>query len=237
MRFYTVDVKSITSDLPRSNFNESELDRLADLILESEGLIRPLVLKQTGIDKYTVIDGHLEYYAAVRAKEKNPRKGEMVNAFEIVAKSESIITRQLEVLKDLLNAPTDNINSVGNDARITNIELRFEQRMNELRADIIQQAKEFNDKLEVVKSKIPEQTEPLKQAEPLKLLNTLSENDLVVKLTQSRISGAKKLAATIIIARNKQADQQFLNYRSAIDAINGLADKTMVTIIDEWSKG
>jgi hypothetical protein len=230
MRFYTVDVKSITSNLPRSNFDESELDRLAELILESEGLIRPLVLKQTGIDKYTVIDGDLEYYAAVRAKEKNPRKGEMVNAFEIVAKSEAAIAKQLELLKGLLNAPTS-IAPVGSDSRLTNIELRLEQRMNEIRADLIQQAKEFNDKLKTVESKIPQ------QVEPLKLLNTLSENDLFVKLSQSRISKPKELASNIIIARNKQPQQQFLNYRSIVKAIKGFGDTTMLTIVDEWSKG
>jgi hypothetical protein len=231
MRFYTVDVKSITSNVPRSNFAESELDRLAELILDSDGLIRPLVLKQTGVEEYTVIDGHLEYYAAVRAKEKNPRRGEMVNAFEIVAKSEAVITKQLETLKGLLNAPTVTVSNVGSDSRLTNIELRFEQRMNEIRADLIQQAKEFNDQIKAIESKIPQ------QAEPLKLLNTLSENDLVVKLTRSRISGAEKLAKSIILARTKQPEQQFLDYRSVVKAIKGFGDTTMLTIIDEWSKG
>lgn len=232
MRFYTVDVKSITSNVARSNFNESELDKLADLILESDGLIRPLVLKQTGVDEYTVIDGHLEYYAAVRAKEKNPRKGEMVNAFEIVAKSESIIGKQLGILKDLLNAPTENVAPVANDSRLTNIELRFEQRMNEIRADLVQQTKEFNDKLKIVESKIPE------QVEPLKLLNTLSEDDLFVKLTRLGIKkNAKKIAANIILARKEQSEQQFLDYRSAVDAIDGLSSTTILKIIDEWGKG
>jgi hypothetical protein len=230
MRFYTVDVKSISSNIPRSKFAESELDRLAELILESEGLIRPLVLKQIGVEEYTVIDGHLEYYAAVRAKEKNPRKGEMVNAFEIVAKSESIITQQLELLKGLLNTPATTA-TVGSDSRLANIELRFEQRMSEIRAELIQQTKEFNDKLKIVESKIPQ------QVEPLKLLNTLSENELLVRLTRSRISGAEKLAANIISARNKQSGKQFLDYRSVVDAIKGFGDKTMLTIIDEWSKG
>jgi hypothetical protein len=231
MRFYTVDVKSISSNVPRSNFGESELDRLAELILESEGLIRPLVLKQIGVEEYTVIDGHLEYYAAVRAKEKNSRKGEMVNAFEIVAKSEAVITKQLDLLKDLLTAPTTTIATVGSDSRLANIELRFEQRMNEIKADLIQQTKEFNDKLKIVESKIPQ------QVEPLKLLNTLSENELVVRLTRSGIKKPEELAVNLITARNKQPEKKFLDYRSIVNAIKGFGDTTMLKIVDEWSKG
>ena len=47
--FSLIDVKNITSNLPRSNFVESDLDSLAENILESEGIIRPLVVKQTGV--------------------------------------------------------------------------------------------------------------------------------------------------------------------------------------------
>ena len=41
MRFYLVDVKDIVSDVPRSNFDEVELERIAELIIESGGLIKP----------------------------------------------------------------------------------------------------------------------------------------------------------------------------------------------------
>lgn len=66
-----VDVESITSNVPRSNFLKSDLDLIADMILESRGILKPLVLKKTGFEKYEVVDGHFEYYAAVRAREKS----------------------------------------------------------------------------------------------------------------------------------------------------------------------
>jgi DNA uptake protein ComE-like DNA-binding protein len=81
LKCYFVDVKNINSEIPRSSFLESELDQLADLILEFDGLIRPLILRETGVEKYLVIEGHREYYAAVIAKQKNLSKAEMVNAF------------------------------------------------------------------------------------------------------------------------------------------------------------
>ena len=81
LKCYFVDVKNINSEIPRSSFIESELEQLADLILEFDGLLRPLILRETGVEKYLVIEGDREYYAAVIAKQKNLSKAEMVNAF------------------------------------------------------------------------------------------------------------------------------------------------------------
>ena len=50
-----VDIKDIISSKPRSNFKTSEIEKLADAILATEGLIRPLLLQNTGIEQYTVI--------------------------------------------------------------------------------------------------------------------------------------------------------------------------------------
>jgi hypothetical protein len=58
-------------------------------------------LKATGVETYTVIDGHFEYYAAVRAREKEPRKGEMVNAFVISPKEEDIVVKQASAIRGM----------------------------------------------------------------------------------------------------------------------------------------
>jgi hypothetical protein len=98
IKCYFVDIKDISSDLPRSNFAESYLEQLANLILATDGLIRPLILKESGAEKYTVIEGHREYYAALTAKEKNSSKAEMVNAFVINPKIQSSAIEQLQLL-------------------------------------------------------------------------------------------------------------------------------------------
>ncbi|MCZ0904856.1 ParB N-terminal domain-containing protein, partial [Microcoleus sp. HI-ES] len=64
-----VAVKRITSAVPRSNFAEPDLEKLARLILESGGLINPIIVRRNGMDAYEIVDGDFEYYAAVRAKE------------------------------------------------------------------------------------------------------------------------------------------------------------------------
>lgn len=100
IKCYFVDIKDISSDLPRSHFVESDLQQLANSILATDGLIRPLILKKSGEEKYTVIEGHREYYAALTAKEKNSTKAEMVNAFVINADTQLSAIEQLKLLKE-----------------------------------------------------------------------------------------------------------------------------------------
>ena len=106
IKCYFVDVKGISSDVPRSSFSESSLEKIADSILDTDGLICPLILQETGIEKYTVIEGHQEYYAAVIAKEKNINKAEMVNAFVIPANTRSAAIEQLNLLR---KSPTNTV--------------------------------------------------------------------------------------------------------------------------------
>lgn len=98
-KFLIVEIEGVTSSIPRSNFDETDLDILADSILESGGILKPLVLKKIGFEKYEVIDGHFEYYAAVKAREKNPNRGEIVNAFIIPTEKEDAVLNQVSFLQ------------------------------------------------------------------------------------------------------------------------------------------
>lgn len=100
IKCFFVNVKSIFCDVPRSNFVESELEQLADSILESGGLIRPLILKEIGVQQYAMIRGHREYYGAVIAKERDIKKAEMVNAFIIEPELEKVAIEQLNLLSE-----------------------------------------------------------------------------------------------------------------------------------------
>lgn len=100
-------VKEITSNVDSSNFNDSDIQELAESILEAEGLIRPITVKPTGIDSYEVIDGHLEYWAAVRAKEINPRDGERIGAFVVEGKKAEAIEKQVKLLNKIHSTTTE----------------------------------------------------------------------------------------------------------------------------------
>ena len=98
-----VDVVDIVSDIPRSNFSEEDIETLANKILQADGLLVPLLLEKRDIATYTVISGHLEYYAAVRAKEIDLRSAEMVNAFILPDENKEQPLAQLELIKGIYN--------------------------------------------------------------------------------------------------------------------------------------
>ncbi len=102
-----VAVKKITSAVPRSNFAEPDLEKLARLILESGGLINPIIVRRNGMDAYEIVDGDFEYYAAARAKEIEPLKGETIGAFILEEENEELLLEQLEILRK--TAITENV--------------------------------------------------------------------------------------------------------------------------------
>lgn len=229
LNFSLVDVKSITSDVPRSNFVEADIDNLADMILETGGIIRPLVVKMTGAESYTVVDGHFEYYAAVRSKEKDPRKGEMVNAFIISPKSEQIVKKQAEAMGGL-KVTDEKITSNTIELRLANLEGRLEKQINEFRSEQAQERQKVEDRFKQIESRNPQ------QVEALKLINTLNKDELAIRLQRSRISGAEKIAKAIVDARKKKQKQEFEDYRDVVSSVKGLGEKTILTMIDDWSK-
>lgn len=142
IKCYFVDIKDISSDLPRSHFIKSDLEQLANLILATDGLIRPLILKKSGEEKYTVIEGHREYYAALIAKEKNSSKAEMVNAFVINPNIQASAIEQLQLLKEdrspiVIPAPT----SSGIEQLLPALSAAISQQIQPLVEQIAQQQK------------------------------------------------------------------------------------------------
>jgi hypothetical protein len=229
LNFSLVDVKSITSDVPRSDFVEADIDNLADMILETGGIIRPLVVKMTGAESYTVVDGDFEYYAAVRSREKDPRKGEMVNAFIISPKSEQIVKKQAEAMGGF-KVTGEKITSNTIELRLANLEGRLEKQINEFRSEQAQERQKLEDRFKQIESRNPQ------QVEALKLINTLNKDELAIRLHRSRISGAEKIAKAIVDARKKKQKQEFEDYRDVVNSVKGLGEKTILTMIDDWSK-
>ena len=112
MRYQLIDVADISSDMLLSDFDEAHVEKLADAILENGGLVRPLLLTAAGRGKYEVLAGHMEYWASVRAREKNPRRGEVINAFVVDRTSAPAATGQL-ALSDGLKKDIAGIHGAG----------------------------------------------------------------------------------------------------------------------------
>ena len=230
-----VDIESVGSSQSRSNFSEANLELIADRIIESGGLLKPLILKKMGFEKYEVVDGHFEYYASVRAYEKNPHASE-VNALIISPEIEAAVVKQVEALKGLLSQtqqPTSLTETTTSDSRLTNLELRIERQSNEFRAELQKEIQRLENKFKQFESHLTQ------RVTPLELLNSLNQDELTIKLERSRITGSEKIAKAIVDARSKKKQQKFEDYRDVLQSIKGagLGEKRMLTIIDEWSRG
>jgi len=102
-----VAVKRITSAVPRDNFADRDLEKVAQLILELGGLINPIIVRRNGMDAYEIVDGDFEYYAAARGREINPLKGETIGAFILEPENEEPLLEQVKALRK--SAITENL--------------------------------------------------------------------------------------------------------------------------------
>lgn len=229
---YLIDIKNITSKLPISNFQTSEIEMLADLILATDGLIRPLILQTAGVEQYTVIEGHLEYYAATRAKEKNSLQAEHVNAFIIPAKLQKSAIEQIALL-------TENRSShpLPPEVDLSVLLPLLTSTISEQLQPVLEQLAAQKQILDTLIKSDPEVVvtppKPRKETNILNLINTLSQEQLILSMKQSAIPKAEKLAIGIIAKRNIQPEQKFATWKTfiAIEGI-GLGPKTIQKIID-----
>ena len=226
-----VAVKRITSAVPRSNFSEADLEKLARLILESGGLINPIIVRRNGMDAYEIVDGDFEYYAAARAKEIEPLKGETIGAFILEEENEGILLEQLEILRKtaIIDNPSTNEvpqQSSSFEQRLTNIETRLENRINELKAEYTREKHALIERVKEVESHIPK---------PVPLLSALNTQDKIKLEINLKNAGIKP--QTIIDQIIKQRElEPFTSFENVVQRIKGLGDKTMIKLIDYWQR-
>jgi ParB family chromosome partitioning protein len=227
-----VAVKRITSAVPRSNFAEADLDKLARLILESGGLINPIIVRRNGMDAYEIVDGDFEYYAAARAKEIEPLKGETIGAFILEEENEELLLQQLEIHRKTAITENKSVSEVPQQSssfeqRLTNIETRLENRINELKAEYTREKQALIERVKDVESRIPKPV-PLLEA-----LNTQEPSKLAINLKNAGIK------VPIIEQILKERDlEQFASFENVLERIKGkgLGEKTMIKLIDKWQK-
>jgi hypothetical protein len=234
--YYLVDVRSITSKLPRSEFKVDELETLAQNILEANGLLSPLLLKQTGVDSYEVLAGDREYYAAVRAKEINPRAAEMVNAFIIPEDLEDAAIKQFAALhqtqtpttlKPYTDASSPTEASTTIEQRMTNLESRLDAGLQEIKQSHQRDVQRLEQQITSLQQQIPQ------KVEPLEIFNAATAAELLQKMAIAGIRGktAEKLIKNIEKARKQSP---FTSFTDIVSRVDGLADKRMLTILDAW---
>lgn len=207
------------------------MQKLARLILESGGLINPIIVRRNGMDAYEIVDGDFEYYAAARAREIEPLKGETIGAFILEPENEEILLEQLKILRQTAIIESQSASEVPQhsssfEQRLTNIETRLENRINELKAEYTLEKQALTERVKEVESRIPKPV-PLLEA-----LNTQVQSKLEINLKNAGITSQ-------VIRENirKQRDfEPFTSFENVVQRIKGLGDKTMIKLIDKWQK-
>ena len=174
-KFLRVDITDINPSLPRETFSETELENLANLIIEMGGIIRPAILKKADNKKvderYDIISGDLEYYASVIANQKVPDI-EMINAFVVDKEAESIALQQMKLLSSSPALITTH-EKIDNplELRMSNLEKRLETQLQAIREEYQKEIKRLEEKIIISPPSPPSKS-------ILELLNSCDANQL-----------------------------------------------------------
>ena len=127
-----VAVKRINSSMARSSFSADDIEKVAHLIINAEGIINPIILRQHSLESYEVIDGHFEYHAAVRAKEISLLKGETVQAIILEPENEETLLEQVNILRRnsapssaVVMTESTHTGELNNPEQVINFEVQF----------------------------------------------------------------------------------------------------------------
>lgn len=221
--YQLVSVQDIQSSLSASQFSTEEIEQAANLFLKAELSIQPVVLRQNGLESYSVIYGDFVYFAAVRAREINPRKAETIQAVVIDPEHESALVEQVEIFKRDSDLPTQPDNLVG---RFNNFEQTIEQRIYDLIQTVTEENKALKSSIETVEKQIP------KRHNLLELFNISSSQEEKRLRDQLEKAGIQTKRYNIIEQiRNKQP---FNSLEEIPQQIRGLSSEKMLKLIENW---
>lgn len=209
-KFLRVDITDINPSVPRETFSETELENLANLIIEMGGLIRPAILKKADNKKvderYNIISGDLEYYASVIANQKVPDI-EMINAFVVDKEAENIALMQLLSRDKIIDNPLE--------LRMSNLEKRLETQLQAIR-------EEYQKEIKRLEEKIP--PPPPSSKSILELLNTCDANQL-------KKGGI--LPASVNDFLKKRSEKPFDSLEDILNRpVSGVKEKRLIKLVD-----
>lgn len=223
-KFLRVDITDINPSVPRETFSETELENLANLIIEMGGLIRPAILKKADNKKvderYNIISGDLEYYASIIANQKVPDI-EMINAFVVDKEAENIALQQIQLLSPspgLITTPEKTDNPL--ELRVSNLEKRLETQLQAIREEYQKEIKRLEEKIIISPPSHP--SPPSKSI--LELLNTCDAN----QLNKARIP-----PASVNDFLKKRSEKPFDSLEDILNRpVSGVKEKRLIKLVD-----
>jgi DNA uptake protein ComE-like DNA-binding protein len=240
MQFFMVDVATIRCAEPNT-FPQANIETAARKILDSEGLLSPLVLKKTGLEKYEVVSGVFEYYAAAKARELDPVKGEMVNALVIAPAEEKKTLEQLKTLKGAAapaSAPVSDGKAAdagsGGGQRLSLVETRLanvETRDQALYEEIRKVDAKLDNELQRFRNLV-DKTE--KASSPLEGINTLDRRLLSGKLARAGLVG-KRAEGILDQIFQRRKKGPFESLEQLTKEVKGFSPASALRLVDNWN--
>jgi DNA uptake protein ComE-like DNA-binding protein len=247
-----VDIVSVHTSSSRSGFSQNEVEKLARNFLLSGGSTKPLIVRRINEEEFDVIEGHLEFYAALRAKEIDDNF-EMIQAIILDSKNEKAIIEQVNLFKKAVNPPplppdnqvieriknledhlSSDINNLkdqlNNQTELTNLEDILKSQFDSLRNELIGEKfiQQLADRVaKLLSDQKPSKKKTIKELEenPIKL-NTASKGELLT------VPGIGPQKASDIINRIKTKGK-FQNIKELAEIkITGINLNT----IQKWDK-
>jgi hypothetical protein len=161
---FSIDLETIISPEPliRSQFQESQIEELAKLFLQARDTIKPIIVRKISPISFEVLEGYLEYYAALKAEEID-EQFTSIQAYIVPPELESTILEQYEFLQSL-SAPA--IIDPSEQSLISLIERTIAKQISPLKSGL----QDVNSKLDsnnssnnnAIERTISEQIKPLK---------------------------------------------------------------------------
>jgi hypothetical protein len=227
-KFLRVDITDINPSVARETFSETELENLANLIIEMGGIIRPAILKKADNKKvderYNIISGDLEYYASVIANQKVPDI-EMINAFVVDKEAESIALQQIQLLSSsprLITRPEKIDNPL--ELRMSNLAKRLETQLQAIREEYQKEIKRLEEKIIISPppSASPPPSPPSKSI--LELLNSCDANQL-------KKAGIPPASVNDFL--KKRSEKPFDSLEDVLNRpVSGVKEKRLIKLID-----
>ncbi|NCR00026.1 MAG: chromosome partitioning protein ParB [Microcystis aeruginosa L211-101] len=222
-KFLRVDITDINPSVPRETFSETELENLANLIIEMGGLIRPAILKKADNKKvderYNIISGDLEYYASVIANQKVPDI-EMINAFVVDKEAENIALEQIQLLSPspgLITTPEKTDNPL--ELRVSNLEKRLETQLQAIREEYQKEIKRLEEKIIILPPPPPPASKSI-----LELLNTCDANQL-------KKAGIPPASVNDFL--KKRSEKPFDSLEDVLNRpVSGVKEKRLIKLVD-----
>jgi len=220
-KFLRVDITDINPSLPIETFSETELENLANLIIEMGGIIRPAILKKADNKKvderYDIISGDLEYYASVIANQKVPDI-EMINAFVVDKEAESIALQQIQLLSSSPGLITTH-EKIDNplELRMSNLEKRLETQLQAIREEYQKEIKRLEEKIIISPPSPPSKS-------ILELLNSCDANQL-------KKGGIPPASVNDFL--KKRSEKPFDSLEDVLNRpVSGVKEKRLIKLVD-----